>query len=181
MQRPALPTLACINPACSLLRRPGEAHRSVRKVYGHDQLRLLRCGTCGEECSERRDTAFLHTKRSEATAEDVIRHWDAGCSSRATARLVHVGKATGARVLRVAGRQAQQCHDQHWRGLTPTALECDEQGSFVKKSSNGARGMRQLSSSGVFDIHSSVFILPSLSPLCPISMMQTAQRARTHC
>jgi hypothetical protein len=53
MKRPALDPLACVNPACHPLRRPGEANLTVRTVYGHDRLRLLRCRTCGEEFSER--------------------------------------------------------------------------------------------------------------------------------
>lgn len=51
MTRPDLDTLACVNPECQRFRRPGEANLTVRKVYGHDRLRLLRCHTCGEEFS----------------------------------------------------------------------------------------------------------------------------------
>jgi len=106
MKRPDLDTLACVNPACQLFRRTGEANLTVRKVYGHDSIRLLRCHACGEELSERRGTALFNTKLPEATAEDVIRHLDEGCRVRATARLVKVAKETGARLLRVAGRHA---------------------------------------------------------------------------
>jgi hypothetical protein len=45
--------------------------------------------------------------------------------------------------VRVAGRHAEWFHDQHVRGLTPKALEFDEQWSFVKKSRNAAMPMRQ--------------------------------------
>jgi len=138
MQRPDLDTLACVNPECQHFRCPGEANLTVRKVYGHDHLRLLRCRTCGEEFSERRGSALFNTKLPEATAEDVISHLDEGCSVRATARLVKVAKETVARLLRVAGRHATRFHDQHVHGLTPRALEFDEQWSFVKKSSSAA-------------------------------------------
>jgi hypothetical protein len=74
MTRPDLDTLACVQPACQRFRRPGEANRTVRKVYGHDRMRLLRCRTCGEECSERRGSAFFNTKLPAATAEDGINH-----------------------------------------------------------------------------------------------------------
>src|SRR4029453_4419502 len=123
MKRPDLVTLACVNPECHLFRRPGEANLTVRKVYGHDRLRLLRCRSCGEEFSERRGTALFNTKLPESTAEDVINHLDEGCSGRATARLVKVAKETVARLLRVARRHAQRCHEQHVHGLTPRALE----------------------------------------------------------
>src|SRR5262245_38674260 len=144
MQRSDLDTLACVNPECHLFCRPSAAHLTVRKVYGHDRLRLLRCRTCGEECSERRGSALLHTKLPEATAEDVISHLDEGCSVRATVRLVKVAKATVARLLRVTGRHAQRFHAQHVPGLTLKALEFDEQWSFVKKSRSGARRMSWL-------------------------------------
>lgn len=94
MQRPDLDTLACVNPECHLFRRPGEANLTVRKIYGHDRIRLLRCRTCGEAFSERRGTALFNTKRPEAKAEDVISHLGEGCSVRATARLVKVAKET---------------------------------------------------------------------------------------
>jgi transposase-like protein len=142
MQRPDLDTLACVNTECHLFQCAGAGNLVIRKVYGHDRMRLLRCRTCGEEFSERRGTALFNTTLSEAKAEDVISHLGEGCSVRATARLVKVAKETVARLLRVAGRHAERFHDQHVHGLTPKALEFDEQGRFVKKSSSGARPTR---------------------------------------
>ena len=139
MQRPDLDPLTCVNPECQHLRCSGAANLTVRKVYGHDRIRLLRCRTCGEEFSERRGSALFNTKLPEAKAEAVINHLDEGCSVRATARLVQVAQETGARFLRVAGRHAERFHDQHVHGLTPKALAFDAQWSFVKKSSSGAR------------------------------------------
>ena len=142
-ERPDLDTLACVNAACQLFRHAGANNLIIRKVYGHDRLRLLRCRSCGEEFSERRGTALFNTKLPESTAEDVINHLDEGCSVRATARLVKVAKETVARLLRVAGRHAQRFHEQHVHGLTPKALEFDEQWSFVKKSRSGAKPTRR--------------------------------------
>jgi transposase-like protein len=132
MKRPALDTLACVNAECQLFRRPAAGNLVIRKVYGHDQLRLLRCRTCGEEFSERRGSALFNTKLPDATAEDVICHLDEGCSVRATARLVKVAKETVARLLRVAGRHATRFHDQHVYGLTPRALEFGHVTGYVK-------------------------------------------------
>ena len=87
MERPDLSTLACINPACQQFRQRGQANLVIRKVYGHDRIRLLRCRSCCEEFSERRGSALCNTKLVEAKAEDVINHLDEGCSVRATARL----------------------------------------------------------------------------------------------
>jgi hypothetical protein len=58
MKRPDLDTLACVNAECQLLRHAGANNLVIRKVYGHDRIRLLRCRTCGEEFSERRGTAL---------------------------------------------------------------------------------------------------------------------------
>ena len=110
----------------------------MRKVSGHDQLRLLRCRTCGEEFSARRGSALCTTKVPEAKAEEVIHPLGDGCRVRATARLVTVWKEPVARLLRVAGRHAERLHDPHGRDLRPMALECDAQWRGVKKSKNAA-------------------------------------------
>ena len=65
MKRPDLDTLACVNAACQLFRRAGASNLVIRKVYGHDHLRLLRCSTCGEEFSARRGTALFKAFRSQ--------------------------------------------------------------------------------------------------------------------
>jgi hypothetical protein len=142
MQRPDLDTLACVNAECQLFRHAGANNLVIRTVYGPDHIRLLRCRQCGEEFSERRGTALFNTKLPEATAEDVMNHWGEGCSVRATARLVHVAKETGARLLRVAGRHAERFHNQYVHGLTPKAREFDEQWSFVKKNNSVVRPMK---------------------------------------
>src|SRR5882672_2323845 len=131
MKRPDLDTLACVNRECQRFRLTGEGHLTVRKVYGHDRIRLLRCRACREEFSERRGTALFNTKIAEENAEAVIDHVDEGCGVRATARLSTVAKDTVARLLRMAGRHAERLHDQRVRDVTPRALEFDEQWSFV--------------------------------------------------
>lgn len=134
MQRPSLHTLACVNSACQHFRQPASGNLVVRKVYGRDAIRLLRCRTCGEEFSERRGTALFNTKVPEAKASAVIQHLGEGCSVRSTARLTSVCKETVARLLRVGGRHAERLHDQRVRGVTPKALAFDEQWGYVKKS-----------------------------------------------
>ena len=138
MERPDLATLACVNLECQQFRHAGQGHLVIRKVYGRDRIRLLRCRTCGEAFPERRGSALCNTKLPEATAEAVVHHLDEGWSVRAMARLVKVCKETVARLLRMSGRHAQRFHDEHVRDLRPLALECDEQWRFVKKSKNAA-------------------------------------------
>ncbi len=151
MERPDLDTLACVNAECHLFRQTGYGNLVVRKTYGRDELRLLRCRRCGEEFSERRGTALFNTKVSEAKASEVIAHLVEGCSVSSTARLTKVCKATVARLLRVAGRHAERCHDQHVCGVTPRAVEFDEQWSFVKKSKSvvGRRNPKRRVISGI--------------------------------
>lgn len=142
MKRPDLDTLACVNPACHRCRLTGQGNLTVRKVYGQESIRLLRCRTCGEEFSARRGTALFNTKITETKAEDVIDHLGEGCGVRATARLNKVAKETAGRLLRMAGRHAERLHDQRVHDVTPRAVECDEQGSCVKKSRSAAKPMR---------------------------------------
>ena len=61
MQRPDLDTLACVNADCQHYGRPGQGNLTIRKVYGQDGIRLLRCGSCQAEFSERRNTALFLT------------------------------------------------------------------------------------------------------------------------
>ena len=46
----------------------GRDNLTVRKVYGPDDIRYLRCQSCGAEFSERKKTALWNTKVSEARA-----------------------------------------------------------------------------------------------------------------
>jgi transposase-like protein len=133
MQRPDVTTLACVNVDCQHYGRPGQGNLRIRKVYGKDGIRLLRCSCCHDEFSERRHTALFNTKVSEAKAESIIDHLDEGCSIRATSRLTKVAKATVARLLKTSGRHAQRFHHQEVHDLRPKAIQFDEQGSFVKK------------------------------------------------
>ncbi len=133
MQRPDLATLACVNAECQSFGRTGQGNLTIRKVYGKDNIRLLRCGKCREEFSERRHTALFNTKVSESKAEAIIDHLDEGCSIRSTSRLTKVSKVTVSRLLKTSGRHAQHFHDQEVHDLSPQAVQFDEQWSFVQK------------------------------------------------
>lgn len=144
MERPDLDTLACVNAECPHFGQAGQSNLVIRKVYGRDAIRLLRCRSCGEEFSERRGTALCNTKVSEAKAVAVIDHLTDGCGVRAPARLTKGCKETVARLVRVAGRHAERLHDQQVRDLTPRALEFDEQWGDVKKSKTAVPSMSWL-------------------------------------
>jgi transposase-like protein len=133
MPRPDLTTLACVNAECQHFGRPGQGNLTIRKVYVQDGIRLLRCGSCQEEFSERRNTALFNTKVSEAKAESIMDHLDEGYSVRATSRLTKAAKVTVARLLKTRGRHAQRFHHQEVHDLRPRAIQFDEPWSFVKK------------------------------------------------
>lgn len=145
MNRPDIDTLACVNQECHLFNQPGEGNLIIRKVYGRDGIRYLRCRECCEEFSERRGTALFNTKIGEERAEAVIMHLDEGCSISGTARLVKVSKDTVSRLLKTVGRHAKKLHDVQVQGIKPQALEFDEQWSFVKKNRGAVMPRRVLS------------------------------------
>jgi hypothetical protein len=90
LTRSPLDSLACVNERCELYGQAGQENLTVRKVYGKDQIRFLRCRVCGSEFSERKKTALWNTKVREAKAISVGEHLAEGCSLKGTARLVKV-------------------------------------------------------------------------------------------
>jgi len=131
--RPDLKELCCLNPECRLYGQRGADNLIVRKTYGQDQIRYLRCRWCGEEFSERKGTALFNLKISEAKAADIIDHLDAGCGVVATAQLVGVSKDTVSRLIRFTGRTSRKVHDRLVRNLTPVALQFDEKWAYTRK------------------------------------------------
>lgn len=76
------------NSSLSLLRLPplrqqssGQPH-PVRKVYGKDRIRYLRCRSCAREFSERKNTALFNTKIEEKKAISVAEHLAEGVSTK---------------------------------------------------------------------------------------------------
>ncbi len=133
MDRPDLSTVACVNSECQHSGQSDQGTLVIRKVSGHDRIRLLRCRSCQEAFSERCGTALFNTKLRAAKAIDIIDHLDEGWSIRATARLTKVAKERVARLLKARGRHAQRFPAHAVRDRTPRALECDAQWSSGKK------------------------------------------------
>jgi hypothetical protein len=63
---------------------------TIRKVYGKDQIRYLRCRCCQQEFRERKNTALWNSKIPETKAISVAEHLADGCGIKSTARLVKV-------------------------------------------------------------------------------------------
>ncbi len=88
--RPRIETLACPYEDCQLYSRKGAGNLTVRKVYGKDEIRYLRCRACSREFSERKRTALFNTKIEEKKALSVAEHLAEGLSTKGTSRLVGV-------------------------------------------------------------------------------------------
>lgn len=86
--RPRIETLACPYEDCQLYSSKGAGNLTVRKVYGKDEIRYLRCRTCSREFSERKRTALFNTKIEEKKALSVAEHLAEGLSTKGTSRLV---------------------------------------------------------------------------------------------
>lgn len=131
--RPDIDTLFCINTECKHFAHKGKQNLKLRKTYGKDKIRYLRCTSCGEEFSERKGTALFNSKIAESKAASIIEHLDSGCGVVATANLCQVAKDTVSRLVRVAGRTSKIIHDRRVRNLKPKALQFDEKWSYTTK------------------------------------------------
>lgn len=129
--RPPLETLACVNEKCETYGQKGQDNLTVRKVYGQDGIRYLRCRACGAEFSERKATALWNTKVSEGKAVTVAEHLAEGCSLKATARLARVNASVVRRLKRKVGEHGEAFHDERVEGVEVAALEADERYGYA--------------------------------------------------
>jgi len=129
--RPALETLACVNERCAWYGQKGQDNLTVRKTYGKDRIRYLRCRCCGAEFSERKQTALWNTKVTEEKAVSVADHLAEGCSLKATARLAKVHPSVVRRLNEKAGLHAEAFHDERVHNLDVVALEADERYGYA--------------------------------------------------
>src|SRR5918911_60053 len=103
--RPPIETLACPYSDCHLYARTAAGNLTVRKLYGKDRIRYLRCRACAREFSERRNTALFNSKIEERKAISVAEHLAEGLSTKATSRLVGVSAEAVIRELMESTRK----------------------------------------------------------------------------
>ena len=127
-----LESLACVNPDCQDYGVTGAENLYVRKIYGKDHIRYLRCRTCQEEFSERKNTALWNTKIREAKAVSVAEHLSEGNSIKGTSRLLRVDPETVRRINKRAGQHGKRFHDEKVQGVQARNLQADERHGFVK-------------------------------------------------
>jgi IS1 family transposase/transposase-like protein len=136
--RPPIESLACVESDCDLYGQSGQGNLMVRKVYGKDKIRFLRCRCCGSEFSERKGTALWNTKVREAKAVSVAEHLSEGCSQESTARLVDVDISVVQRLNGVIGKHGQHFHDERVRDIEVEALQADERHGFSETKQQAA-------------------------------------------
>lgn len=129
--RPPLESLACVNDGCQQYAQAGHGNLSVRKTYGKDELRYLRCRSCGREFSERRNTPLWNSKISEQKALAVAEQLAEGTSFKGTSRLVKVSPEAVRRLAGQLGEHGGRFHEAHVKYLSATALQADERWGFV--------------------------------------------------
>jgi transposase-like protein len=117
--RPPIETLACPYKDCHLYAEKGAGNLLVRKVYGKDQIRYLRCRACSREFSERKNTALFNTKIEEKKAISVVEHLSEGVSTKGTSRLVGVSPEA-IRRLRSLGDRSRELHGERVRDIEAT-------------------------------------------------------------
>lgn len=128
-----LESLACVNPDCQDYGIAGAENLYIRKTYGKDKIRYLRCRTCQEEFSERKNTALWNTKIREAKAVSIAEHLSEGNSIKGTSRLLRVDSGTVRRINKRAGQHGKRFHDEKVQNIQAQNLQADERHGFVKE------------------------------------------------
>jgi IS1 family transposase/transposase-like protein len=116
---------------CELYGQAGQDNLIVRKVYGADRIRYLRCRVCRAEFSERKHTALWNSKVRETKAVAMGEHLAEGCSLKGTARLVKVDPSTVRRLNQRLGEHGQLFHNDHAQALGVEAIEADERHGYA--------------------------------------------------
>lgn len=129
--RPPLTSLACVNRDCDLYGEKGAENLSIRKVYGSDNIRYLRCCHCQEEFSERKNTALFNSKIGESRAIKVAEQLVEGTAIKGISRVHEVDAQTVRRLRKKLGQHGQLFHDKRVVDVTVKALQADERHGFA--------------------------------------------------
>ncbi|WP_157449097.1 helix-turn-helix domain-containing protein [Deinococcus peraridilitoris] len=107
-----LESFACPAPHCEQHGQRGQGNLRVRKLYGDEQRRLLKCRSCGTEFSERKGTPLWNTRAPEDQLVSAVEHLSAGNALKTTAKLTKLHRSTVRRLAILTGVHAQGLHDQ---------------------------------------------------------------------
>ncbi len=129
--RPPIESLACPYEDCQDYGKAALGNLKLRKIYGKDHLRYLRCTRCSREFSERKNTPLWNSKVPEAKAISAAEHLAEGCSTKATARLVGISEEAVERLRAKLGEHAQGFHDERVGEVEVSCIEMDERHGYV--------------------------------------------------
>ena len=104
---------------------------TIRKVYGKDKIRFLRCQSCQKEFSERKNTALWNSKIREEKAISVAEHLAEGCSLKSTERLVKVSRDAVRRLRDKLGEHGKRFHAEKVINVKVESIQADERYGFV--------------------------------------------------
>lgn len=138
--------VACTEPGCSHRGVKGAGNILLRRTYGVDNIRFLRCRTCKTEFSERRGTPLFDVRLPKDKIVNVVKHLAEGNGERPTARLTGVARMTVGKIAKAVGKHAKAIHDELVKDLDVREVQMDEMWSFVGKkrqaSHRGRAGVR---------------------------------------
>lgn len=108
-----LSLFCCQNPRCVAYGTRGGGNLRVRDHIGkHKHIRLLCCTVCKRRFTENKGTVFYRAHLSRQKVIGILQHVQEGNGIRQTGRLERVKEDTVIRYARLAGRHADQLHQQ---------------------------------------------------------------------
>ena len=116
--------------------KTGQENLTIRKEYGVDRIRYLRCRACQQEFSERKNTALWNSKVPEEKAVAVAEHLAEGSSLKSIVRLTKVDVSTVKRLQTKVGQHSQCFHNQRVQEVELDSLQGDERYGFVGNKQN---------------------------------------------
>jgi transposase-like protein len=125
--------VVCVNPKCDDYGVVDRGNVIVRRRYGADSIRFLRCRQCRTEFSERHSTPLFGLRVRHEKIVSVVSHLAEGTGIRKTSRLTGVSRDAVGRIVTRVGRHAKKVHDLLVRDLTVPEVQMDEMWSFVEK------------------------------------------------
>ena len=130
--RPELEELACVNVECEKYSQKGEGNLTIRKWIGKEKnIRYLRCRSCQEEFSERKNTPLWRCKIAEEKAVSIAEHLSEGNGIVSTARLTRSDASTVSRLRKKLGKHGQLFHRERVKNIAVRNLQAAERYGFA--------------------------------------------------
>ena len=123
----------CLNEKCLDYGKKGVGNIVVHNMYGKsDEIRMLKCKTCGSYFSERKNTALYNCKLQEDKALKVIYQLSKGYSIRKINRLTGVSRDAISRLSHIAGQHSNSLQAELIRYIKVRKAQFDKKWSSVE-------------------------------------------------